>query len=43
MNVAEMMWWMFGHTRDKRIKNEIIWNKVGVVPNENKMCVMQLR
>ena len=36
MSVAEMRW-MCGHTRKDKIRNDIIRNKVGIVPIEEKM------
>ena len=44
-SVAEMrmLRWMCGHTRKDRIRNEIIRNKVGVVPIEEKIRETKLR
>ena len=33
-----MLRWMCGHTRKDRIRNEVIRNKIGVVPIEEKCC-----
>ena len=38
-----MLRWMCGHTRKNKIRNEIIRNKVGVVPIEEKMRETRLR
>ncbi|XP_070043034.1 uncharacterized protein [Nicotiana tomentosiformis] len=45
MKVAEMrmLRWMCGHTRLDRIKNEVIWDNVGVSPVEAKMREARLR
>nr|XP_018633540.1 uncharacterized protein LOC104117440 [Nicotiana tomentosiformis] len=45
MKVAEMrmLRWMCEHTRLDRIRNEVIWDNVGVVPMEAKMCEARLR
>ncbi|XP_070006271.1 membralin-like protein At1g60995 isoform X2 [Nicotiana sylvestris] len=45
MKVAEMkmLRWMYGHTRLDKIRNEVIRDKVGVVPVEAKMHVARLR
>ncbi|XP_019235312.1 PREDICTED: uncharacterized protein LOC109215660 [Nicotiana attenuata] len=45
MNVAEMrmLRWMYGHNRLDRIRNEVIRDKVGVVPLEEKMREARLR
>ena len=44
-SVAEMrmLRWMCGHTKKYKIRNEIIRNKVGVVPIEEKMRETRLR
>uniref|UniRef100_A0A1U7W568 Uncharacterized protein LOC104225110 n=1 Tax=Nicotiana sylvestris TaxID=4096 RepID=A0A1U7W568_NICSY len=45
MKVADMrmLRWMCGHTRLNRIRNEVIWDKVGVAPVETKMRGAKLR
>ena len=45
MSAAEMrmLRWMCGHTRKNKIRNEVIRNKVGVVPIEEKMRENRLR
>ncbi|XP_019259176.1 PREDICTED: uncharacterized protein LOC109237335 [Nicotiana attenuata] len=45
MEVAEMrvLRWMCGHTRLDRIQNEVIWDKVGVAPIEDKTREVRLR
>lgn len=45
MNVAEMrmLRWMCGHTRKDRLRNEVVREKVGVAPIEDKMRENRLR
>ena len=45
LNVAEMrmLHWMSGHTRQYRIRNKCIREKVGVNPIEEKMVESYLR
>ena len=38
-----MLRWMCGHTRKDKIRNELIRNKVGVVPIEEKMRETRLK
>ena len=40
VNMTEMriLQWMCGHAKQDKIINEVIRNKVCVVPIENKMC-----
>ena len=39
----KMLRWMCGHTRKDKIRNEVIRNKVGVGPIEEKMRETRLR
>ena len=45
MSIADMrmLRWMCGHIRKDKIRNEIIRNKVGVVPIKEKMKETRLR
>ncbi|KAF3673517.1 putative pectinesterase 8-like [Capsicum annuum] len=45
LEVAEMrmLRWMCGHTRKDSVRNEIIWEKVGVASVEDKMREVKLR
>ncbi|KAG5577574.1 hypothetical protein H5410_057708 [Solanum commersonii] len=39
----QMLRWICGHTRSDKIRNEVIWEKVGVTYVANKMREMRLR
>ncbi|KAG2618147.1 hypothetical protein PVAP13_3NG258212 [Panicum virgatum] len=45
LSVAEMwvLWWFCGHTRRDRVRNEVIRDRVGVAPIEEKLTQHQLR
>ena len=38
----DMPWWMCGHTRKDRIRNEVIRDRVGVAPIEKKLVQHRL-
>jgi len=38
-----MLWWFCGHTRRDRVRNEVIRERVGVAPIEEKLTQHQLR
>lgn len=40
---VRMTWWICGHTRRDKVRNEVIHGKVGVAPIEDKMGEAMLR
>lgn len=38
-----MLWWMTRHGRNDKIKNECVWNKIGVAHIEKKRVESWLR
>ena len=38
-----MLWWFCGHTRRDRVQNEVIRERVGVAPIEEKLTQYRLR
>jgi hypothetical protein len=45
LSVAEMrmLWWFRGHTRRDRVRNEVIRDRIGVAPIEEKLIQHRLR
>lgn len=38
-----MIWWMCGYIRINKIRNEVMYNRVGLVSIEDKMRELRLR